>query len=93
MSDAERAALLAPDADADEEVGDGRPPAYRDGHDGHDGHDDVGIQLSALSSGTPTATRKGQQKSGSENLLDLLDDADNAYTDLPPASKQEDLHV
>jgi hypothetical protein len=47
--------------------------------------------------GTPVDMKKslgGVKKPNSEALLDLLDETDNAYSDLPPASsKQEDLHV
>jgi hypothetical protein len=49
------------------------------------------------SNGTPVGSKKslgGVKKPNSEALLDLLDETDNTYSDLPPASsKQEDLHV
>jgi hypothetical protein len=85
---------LAPDIDDFDP--ESAPSVYRD-HVAEEGHGG-GIHMNTLgSNGTPVGSKKslgGVKKPNSEALLDLLDETDNTYSDLPPASsKQEDLHV
>ena len=109
LSDAERAALLAPDIDDfDPDAGpvrdpeSGRPAVYHDYRDGD-------IQMNKLShNNKQQQQRGGKQQHGGEALLDLLDDDEqhdpvnnnnnnsNSYSDLPEETKSttaEDLHV
>lgn len=102
LSDAERAALLAPDIDdIDEETprnsavfdpntgrvaADGRPPVYRDAVHGAE----AGIQMKER---TQQDGKKGQA-AAVESLLDLQDDGEStSYNNLPNSAIQEDLNV